>query len=154
MLADAERHRSTRKDSRQGFGSKLVSICTRARVGGRFWAICGAFGDMAKMRITRNDLRANFGKVLAVGYCDAVNLLRYSSPFGYACGVYGWNFDAYEVGGVAICTGYRPAGKSVKYDLLREYEAKAEKIAKRKNWKRETKARKVAELLREFVALC
>ena len=109
---------------------------------------------MAKMRITRNDLRANFGKVLAVGYCDAVNLLQYSSPFGYACGVYGWNFDAYEVGGVAICTGYRPAGKSVKYDLLREYEAKAEKIAKRKSWKRETKARKVAELLREFVALC
>ena len=116
--------------------------------------VCGAFGDMAKMRITRNDLRANFGKVLAVGYCDAVNLLRYSRPFGYACGVYGWNFDAYEVGGVAICTGYRPAGKSVKWDILREYEAKAEKIANRKGWKRETKARKVAELLREFVALC
>lgn len=109
---------------------------------------------MAKFRVTRKDLAHNFGKVLAIGYCDAVNLLRYSSPFGYACGVYGWNFDAYEVGGVAICTGYRPTGKAVKYDMLREYEAKAEKIAKRKGWKRETKARKVGELLREFVAVC
>jgi hypothetical protein len=107
-----------------------------------------------KYRTTLKAVKNNFGKVLAVGYCGAVNLLRYSAPFGYACGVYGWNFDAYEVGGVAICTGYRPTGKAVKCDLLREYEAKAEKIAKRKSWKRETKARKVAELLREFVALC
>lgn len=107
-----------------------------------------------KTRVTRKDLAQNFGKVLAVGYCGAVNLLRYSTPFGYGCGVYGWNWDAYAVGGVAICTGYRPMGKDVNYNLLKEYEAKAERIAKRRNWKRETKARKVAELLREFVALC
>lgn len=34
MLADGERHPSTRKGSRQRSGNKLVSICTRARVGG------------------------------------------------------------------------------------------------------------------------
>ena len=38
VLADGERHPSTRKDSRQRFGIKLVSICPRARVGGRFCA--------------------------------------------------------------------------------------------------------------------
>ena len=42
VLADGERHPSTRKGVGRLSGVKLVSICTRARVGGRFWAICGA----------------------------------------------------------------------------------------------------------------
>jgi hypothetical protein len=36
VLADGERHPSTHEDSQQRFGSKLVSIYTRARVGGSF----------------------------------------------------------------------------------------------------------------------
>ena len=107
-----------------------------------------------KCKVTRAQIERNFSKVVSVGYCDATNLLRYSSPFGYGCGVYGWNFDAYEVGGVCICTGYRPIGKSVNYALLREYEAKAERVAHRKGWGREAKARKVGELLRELLAMC
>ena len=109
---------------------------------------------MAKFRVTRKDLQRNYGRIIAVGYCGACNLLRYSNPVGYGCGVYGWNFDVYEVGGVAICTGYRPAGRGANWEILKEYERKAEKVASRKGWTRETKARKVAELLRKFVELC
>lgn len=39
VLADAERHRSTPENIRHRFGSKLVSIYTRARVGGSFWGL-------------------------------------------------------------------------------------------------------------------
>jgi hypothetical protein len=46
-------------------------------------------------------------------------------PVAYSAGTYGWNFDVYEVGGVAICTGYR--GMPSKndrgdYKLMRHYE--------------------------------
>ena len=67
--------------------------------------------------------------ILHIGYSDLSTLLRFHSPIFYNCGVYGWNFDAYEVNGVAIITGYRNTfGKSVNYDLVREYEMKARKI--------------------------
>jgi hypothetical protein len=42
VLADGERHPSTH-EGRKGAPVEEVSIYTRARVGGRFWAICGAF---------------------------------------------------------------------------------------------------------------
>lgn len=65
--------------------------------------------------------------LLAVGYCDLVTLLRNHSPIAYTCGVYGWNFDIYEVYGKTICTGYRnmPGRTPANYA---EYEAKARKI--------------------------
>lgn len=44
MLADAERHRSTHKDSRQGFGRKLVSISPV-----RVWV--ALFGLVARLEI-------------------------------------------------------------------------------------------------------
>ena len=28
----------------------------------------------------------------------------------YNSGVYGWNYDVYEIGNVIICAGYRPVG--------------------------------------------
>ena len=45
--------------------------------------------------------------LVSVGYCDLAELLCYHSPTAYTCGVYGWNFDVYEVYGLTICTGYR-----------------------------------------------
>lgn len=45
--------------------------------------------------------------VKCAGYCDLSYLLNNHSPIAYTCGVYGWNFDVYEVYGVTICTGYR-----------------------------------------------
>ena len=69
-------------------------------------------------------------KKIAVSYCGMQHLLYNHAPVAYTCGVYGWNFDVYQVDGVTICTGYRGmVGKSVDYDMLREYENAAEKIA-------------------------
>ena len=65
--------------------------------------------------------------LFAVGYCDMAYLLCYHSPIAYTCGVYGWNFDVYEVYGLTICTGYRnmPGRNLVG---VKEYEEAARKI--------------------------
>ena len=42
--------------------------------------------------------------VKCAGYCDLQHLLSNHEPTAYTCGVYGWNFDVYEVYGVTICT--------------------------------------------------
>lgn len=78
-----------------------------------------------KTRITRQEARGYAG-TLKVGYGEAQSLLRYQNAYGYNCGVYGWNFDSYDINGVVINTGYRGlVGKSVDYELLNAYERKA-----------------------------
>ena len=90
----------------------------------------------------------------SVGYCDLQNLLNNHSPIAYTCGVYGWNFDVYEVYGVTICTGYRgmigPSCKGV-----REYEEKAAKILswENKEMTYDEKREAVENLLHEFCKL-
>lgn len=85
-----------------------------------------------KHKTTAKAIRENYGKNyrLEVGYCDAQFLLRYDNPTGYASGVYGWNFDLYEIDGIAICTGYRgmPSGKNYDYAILRKYDNMARAI--------------------------
>lgn len=71
-------------------GVKLVSIYTRTRVGGCFWAICGAFGDMTKY--TQKQLREMVKIGAAVDVTNASE--RGAIPenyrqIGYARGVYG-----------------------------------------------------------------
>lgn len=44
-----------------------------------------------------------------MGYCDLWGALAGIDPDGYTAGVYGWNCDVYLIGGLTICTGYRPA---------------------------------------------
>lgn len=82
-----------------------------------------------KVKITRNDINTNFVKVYSVSYCGAQSLLSVLEPFGYNAGVYGWNYDAYDMGnGICITTGYRPIGEHVDVDKLRLYEQRAEHI--------------------------
>lgn len=44
-----------------------------------------------------------------VHYCGLQEVLSAAgySPFAYHCGVYGWNWDAWRVGGVVLVGGYR-----------------------------------------------
>ena len=82
-----------------------------------------------KYKTTRRDLLKNYypEQSLAVGYCDAQFLLRGFEPRSYTCGIYGWNFDAYEIEGILITTGYRNLiGKPAQF--VREFEEKARKI--------------------------
>ena len=107
-----------------------------------------------KMKVTRKEVMDNFVKVVYVPYCGADTLLRYADPIGYNAGVYGWNFDLYAFGNVAVCTGYRnlPGTRANNY---REYEKKARKILARPVQyadEYKTKVRKPIErLLKEFI---
>ena len=83
-----------------------------------------------KMHVTRKQIMDNFQKVVYIPYCEAETLLRFSSPIGYNSGVYGWNFDLYAFGNVAVCTGYRNF-PGTRAKNVREFEKKARKILDR-----------------------
>ena len=82
-----------------------------------------------KYKTTAKELKAGYYNIIEVGYCDLQNLLKYKSPVAYSSGTYGWNFDVYDINGIAIAAGYRgmPSKNSLKnnYALIREYEEKA-----------------------------
>ncbi len=60
-----------------------------------------------KYKTTRKAIVNGCARVKKANYCDLQNLLRNHDANAYTCGVYGWNFDVYEVYGLTICTGYR-----------------------------------------------
>lgn len=90
-----------------------------------------------KYKTTAKALKEGYRTIISVGYCDLQGLLCYKSPIAYARGYYGWNFDVYDIDGIAIVTGYRsmPSKNSkVNYNLVSEYESKADgKTADEKN---------------------
>lgn len=106
-----------------------------------------------KFKTTRKAITNYCHNVKCAGYADLSHLLTNHSPTAYTCGIYGWNFDVYEVYGVTICTGYRNMPGS-KLEKIREYEEKARAIL---SWedKRpfEEKERAVENLLKEFCEL-
>lgn len=82
-----------------------------------------------KYRTTAKALKEGYHTIIGVGYCDLHSLLSYEKSVAYSCGLYGWNFDVYDIDGVAICTGYRgmPSKNERKdYKLMREYEEKSQ----------------------------
>lgn len=85
-----------------------------------------------KFKTTTKYIKENNNTILSVGYCKMSSLLKYQEKTAYTAGIYGWNYDIYEVNNVAICTGYRgmPENKNIKddYDLIKQYEEKAQKI--------------------------
>ena len=75
-----------------------------------------------KVHVTQKYIRAVYNNsVFSVGYCAAWHLLSGTSPFAYNAGIYGWNCDYYNFGGVIICTGYRPHGRGC-HDITGKYE--------------------------------
>lgn len=105
-----------------------------------------------KLQTTKRNIRENFGAILSIGYCSADSLLQHVNPFGYSAGVYGWACDYYDFGGVCISTGYNPIGKSVNYELLKEYNEAAQKI--NSNYQLDYIERKEStnKLLKEFIS--
>lgn len=106
-----------------------------------------------KHKTTAKAIREGYGKIISIGYCDAQYLLNYQSADAYTCGVYGWNFDLYDINGVAICTGYRgmPKGITYDYERLKFFEEKAEKIVNDVSIEYERRKAIVNELLRDFI---
>jgi hypothetical protein len=83
--------------------------------------------NMAKYKTTRKAIVNSSTNIKCAGYCALQALLKYHEPQAYTCGVYGWNFDVYEVYGVTICTGYRNM-PGARLEGIREYEEKARAI--------------------------
>lgn len=65
------------------------------------------------IKITKKDLRNNFGVIASCGYCALQSLLNMKRRVGWNKGVYGWNFDAFDFGGVGLITGYRTRGADI-----------------------------------------
>lgn len=102
-----------------------------------------------KYRTTVKALREGACNLRCAGYCDLQNLLRAHDANAYTCGVYGWNFDVYEVYGLTICTGYRGMpGKRL--EGIAEYEKKADAIWCDYNKPYEERREEVEKLLHEF----
>lgn len=106
-----------------------------------------------KIKTTRKAIVSGSCNVKCAGYCDLQYLLRNHSPIAYTCGVYGWNFDVYDVYGVTICTGYRGM-PGARLEKIGEYEEKARAIFDY-NDKRpyDDKKAAVENLLKEFCEL-
>lgn len=104
-----------------------------------------------KYRTSQKEIKANFGVVVSCGYCDLQNLFNYENAESYTCGVYGWNADIYSFGGTAIVTGYRPFGKRLDYDKVREFDKKAEHIRYDSSIPYEDRKPMIDELVEEFI---
>ena len=104
-----------------------------------------------KFRITRKQIVNESTNIISIGYCDAQTLLQGHAPIAYTCGVYGWNFDVYQVDGVTICTGYRNMpGRSA--NNVHEYEKKARAIMDDYQRDYTARAEDVERLLHDFLA--
>lgn len=69
-------------------------------------------GYFPKHRVTARYIREGqkAGQpTIRVGFCKLQDVLSGIDPDYYTAGVYGWNCDVYNIAGLTICTGYRPA---------------------------------------------
>lgn len=96
-----------------------------------------------KYKTTRKAIVNGCVNIKCAGFGDLMYLLKNHEPTAYTCGIYGWNFDVYEVYGVTICTGVRGMpGERLKG--IAEYEQKAREVGT---------PERVEELLKEFCVL-
>ena len=103
-----------------------------------------------KFKTTKRAIMANNTKVYSLGYCDLQDMLRFYDPMAYTSGVYGWNADIYQINGIAIVTGYRPFGKVIDYNLVKEYKEKARILLESKHYQYEENKKDMQELMQEF----
>ena len=114
-----------------------------------------------KFKTTSKAIKNGYGTkyLFKTGYCALQNLFYYDNPIAYTSGMYGWNFDLYDIEGVGICTGYRGmVGQQIDYAVVKKYDDKAcEIVYKMKNdnqtweeydtWKKQA----IEELKKQFI---
>jgi hypothetical protein len=82
-----------------------------------------------KYETTARALKEGYHTIISAGYCELQSLLSYKSPVSYSSGIYGWNFDVYDINGIAIATGYRgmpEKNSKADYNNIIEYEQKSQ----------------------------
>ena len=105
-----------------------------------------------KVKTTRKAIVNSSYNLKCAGYCDLQFLLRGHEPIAYTSGVYGWNFDVYEVYGITICTGYRNM-PGTRLESISEYEKKAQAVWDNYSIPYEERQTKVEKLLKEVCKL-
>lgn len=102
-----------------------------------------------KFKTTRKAIVSGSGRLVYAPYAELQDLLRGHDAIAYTAGVYGWNFDVYEIGNLTICTGYRgmPGRRA---NNIEKYEKQARKIWDQyeKTW--DERREEVERLLTEF----
>lgn len=84
---------------------------------------------IGKIKTTRKQLTKAFSRIFYCGYCDLQNIFYLKSPSFYNSGLYGWNYDCYDCGNIAITTGYRGMfGKRIPLELIEKFDKKALKV--------------------------
>jgi len=99
---------------------------------------------------TAKAIRNRGGVIVNVGNGGAQTLLHNHDRRAWNSGVYGWNFDVYEVYGITICTGYRNIPGRCFFDLLKEYEDAAQKVIRDFDIPYEERVERVENLLVSF----
>ena len=96
---------------------------------------------MMKVKVTDKEVKEGY-YTIALGYCDAQNILNFQPARFYNYGVYGWRYDVYELDwNLAICTGYSPIRSIPKnlnekaVEIIRRYDKKAE-VMRYKDYKK------------------
>ncbi len=102
-----------------------------------------------KYKTTRAQILRGCANVRAAGYCDLQHLLRAHEPQAYTAGIYGWNFDIYEIYGVTICTGYRGM-PGTRCKEISEFDEKAREVWDNYKIPYEMRRDIVENLLRQF----
>lgn len=108
-----------------------------------------------KIKATRKMIKNNYSNIINVGYANLQHLFFYDTSKYYNCGVYGWNWDGYELDeNTCIITGYRNTlGDSIDINYIQEIDNKARKIVNSwGTWSLEDKKQKLNELKNEFLS--
>ena len=79
-----------------------------------------------KKLTNKNQIAKNYRKVFSCGYCD-LQFITSKDPIAYNKGIYGWNYDLYSFGDIAVTTGYRnTCGKRIAHEFLKYLQQKAQ----------------------------
>lgn len=74
--------------------------------------------ELKNRRIKKNEHQNNFGVIVSCGYCELQPLLNMKSRVGWNKGVYGWNFDIFDFGGVGLITGSAHAARILCFQVI------------------------------------
>ena len=112
-----------------------------------------------KVKTTQKSIKENCNDVLKIGYGDLQELLKYKSPFAYTVtpskNCWACDYYVFEVNNknIVISTGQIPIGRDIDYNLVKEFEKKAQAINLDYNLNYEISKKLVTNLLIEFLNL-
>ena len=105
-----------------------------------------------EIKASKKAIKGTNKKIIKIGYCKLQTLLNFESPFAYSTSnMHGWQCDYYEFDNCIISTGYNSIGQNADYNLICEYEKKAQNIMYNINGGNDIKRPLIKELLNKFL---